>query len=280
MLIYLFFNLIIPSLISKNISIDEVINDKTRIRINQFSNIRNILFKMKKKKAKDSKRYSEGSIHSRIIDRIGSLGKEFLNFRSDGEYVLWIKRIINFIENEFPEKKKYQKIISTLNSLIKDDIHLKCTTFEARRNVPRILLDLAHAYDFDLSADIVIKFHPKVNEVSLDLFKNKHYGEAIFEAVKALNNYVKNKAKITDKDLSGAMAKAFDENNPIIKLNDLNTQSDLDEQKGFKLLFMGTMTGIRNPKAHENIKQYDRSKTIEYLASISLLFRRTEEGKL
>ena len=91
---------------------------------------------------------------------------------------------------------------------------------------------------------------------------------------------LKTKARITDKDLSGAMAKAFDEKNPIIKLNDLKTQSDLDEQKGFKLLFMGAMTGIRNPKAHDTIKQEDKNRTLEYLAFLSLLFRRAEEGKL
>ena len=235
---------------------------------------------MKKKKAIEYNIYSEGSKHRKIIDRIGSLGKEYLNFKSEREYVLWIKRIINFIENEFPKKNKFQKIISTLNSLIEDDNNLTCTESVAGRNVPQILLDLAHAYDFDLSAEISLKFHPKVNEVSLELFQNKHYGEAIFEAVKALNIYVKTKARITDKDLSGAMARAFDEKNPIIKLNDLKNQSDIDEQNGFKLLFMGAMTGIRNPKAHENIKQDDRARTIEYLAFLSLLFRRTEEGKL
>jgi len=172
---------------------------------------------MRKKKAKEYKIYSEGSKHSKIIDRIGSLGKECLNFRFEKDYVLWIKRIIQFIENEFSRKKKFQKIISILNSFIRDDFNLACTIGTAERNVPKILLDLAHAYDFDLFVDISINFHPKVNEVSLELFQNKHYGEAIFEAVKALNIYVKTKARITDKDLSGAMAKAFDEKNPILK---------------------------------------------------------------
>ncbi len=235
---------------------------------------------MRKKRTEEYKTYSQGSKHRKIIDRIEYLGREYINFRSEREYIIWIKRIMHFIENEFPKKKKFQKIISTLNSLIKDEFNLTCTISTARISVPEILLDLAHAYDFDLSADISLKLHPKVKEVSLELFQNKHYGEAIFEAVKALNIYVKTKARITDKDLSGAMAKAFDEKNPIIKLNDLKNQSDIDEQNGFKLLFMGAMTGIRNPKAHENIKQDDRNRTIEYLAFLSLLFRRTEEAKL
>ncbi len=43
---------------------------------------------------------------------------------------------------------------------------------------------------------------------------------------------------------------------------------------------MGAIKGIRNPKAHENIKQKDKNRTLEYLAFLSLLFRRAEEGKI
>ena len=124
-----------------------------------------------------------------------------------------------------------------------------------------------------------IKLHPKVKEISLDLFNNGHYSQAIFESVKALNNFVKSKARIIDKDLAGAMAKAFNEQDPIIKLNDLITQSDKDEQEGFKFLYMGTMKGIRNPMGHETYEM-DKKTAIEYLAFLSLLFRKAEEGKL
>ena len=68
--------------------------------------------------------------------------------------------------------------------------------------------------------------------------------------------------------------------NSSIKLNDDITRSDKDEQEGFKFLYMGAMKGIRNPKAHENIIQDDKNRTLEYLAFISLLFRRAEEGKI
>ena len=48
---------------------------------------------------------------------------------------------------------------------------------------------------------------------------------------------MKYKAGITDKDLSDAMAKAFNENNPIIKLNDLATRSDKDELHSIYLIY-------------------------------------------
>lgn len=152
-----------------------------------------------------------------------------------------------------------------------------------REELLKLIQDLKEriedTYDFGLLADVNLELHHKIKEISLELFRNKHYAQAVFESAKALNNYVKEKAGITDRDLSDTMTRIFNENNPIIKLNDLATRSDKDEQEGFRFLYMGAMKGIRNPKAHENIIQLDKNRTLEYLAFISLLFRRAEEGK-
>ena len=76
------------------------------------------------------------------------------------------------------------------------------------------------------------------------------------------------------------MNRAFSLKNPIIILDDLSTQTGKDIQIGYMQIFSGAMTGIRNPKAHDTIKQEDKNRTLEYLAFFSLLFRRAEEGKL
>ena len=124
-----------------------------------------------------------------------------------------------------------------------------------------------------------MQFHPKVVETSKSLFETGHYAQAIFEAFKAINNFVKEK---TGQSLDGRdlMAKVFREQDPLIKLNKLKTRSERDEQEGFKFLFMGAMVGIRNPKAHDNVIQTDPYKTLEYLSFASLLMRRIEEGKI
>lgn len=124
-----------------------------------------------------------------------------------------------------------------------------------------------------------MQFHQRVITASKSLFESGHYSQAIFEAFKAVNNFVKEKSGLAldGKDL---MAKVFNENTPIIKLNELLTQSDKDEQEGFKFLFMGAMVGIRNPKAHDNVVQTDPYRTLEYLSFASLLMKRTEEGKV
>lgn len=124
-----------------------------------------------------------------------------------------------------------------------------------------------------------MQFHPRIRRVSKSLFNSGHYAEAIFAAFKAVNNFTKKKTglSIDGKDL---MAKAFNEDKPIIKLNKLSNQSERDEQEGFRFLFMGAMVGIRNPKAHEDIRQIDPYKALEYLSFASLLMRRVIEGKL
>jgi len=124
-----------------------------------------------------------------------------------------------------------------------------------------------------------MQFHPKVIKVSESLFRTGNYPSAIFEAFKAVHNYVQEKTGLT-LDGVNLMEKVFNENKPILQLNEMLTPSDKNEQKGFKYLFMGSQMGIRNPKAHENIKQEDSNKALEYLGIASLLMRRVDESKL
>lgn len=129
-------------------------------------------------------------------------------------------------------------------------------------------------YSLDL-----MRLHPKIVEVSMSLFETEHYAQAIFEVFKAVNNFVKEKS---GKSLDGKalMSKVFSEDKPVIMLNELLTQSDRDEQEGFKFLFMGAMVGIRNPEAHDNVVQTDPYRTLEYLSFASLLMKRVEEGRV
>jgi uncharacterized protein (TIGR02391 family) len=120
--------------------------------------------------------------------------------------------------------------------------------------------------------------HPRIREVSENLFRDGYYSQAILEAYKTVNILVKDKSGRKELDGQGLMSTVFSLENPILKLNDLQETSDKDEQKGFMLLYMGAMTGIRNPKAHDIVNQKDPLRTIEYLALASLLARRAEES--
>ena len=124
-----------------------------------------------------------------------------------------------------------------------------------------------------------MQFHPKVIEVSRALFADGHYRDAIYRAFVEVNNFVKAKSN-KQLDGKGLMSTVFSLNNPVIKINSLETQTDKDEQEGFMYLFMGAMQGIRNPNAHENIIQNDPYRTLWYLGFASLLMKIAEEGKL
>ena len=74
----------------------------------------------------------------------------------------------------------------------------------------------------------------------------------MLEAFKYLNNYVKSRLRATQADGNSLMKEAFSPRHPILRLNELLTPSDKDEQLGYMEIFSGVMTGIRNPRAHEN----------------------------
>ncbi|HKZ41600.1 MAG TPA: TIGR02391 family protein, partial [Candidatus Hodarchaeales archaeon] len=84
----------------------------------------------------------------------------------------------------------------------------------------------------------------------------------------------------TDNEYDGAdlMNRAFSPANPVVRLADLSTLSGQDEQKGYMLLFAGTMTGIRNPKAHANLT-IERGRAVHLLFLASLLMFKLDERK-
>lgn len=122
------------------------------------------------------------------------------------------------------------------------------------------------------------KLHSAVVFSSQKLFKDGHYSQSIFEACKILNKKVQeySKLKLDGKSL---MSSAFNQTNPKIKLNDLKSQSDIDEQEGFMHIFMGVMQGVRNPKGHDIVNLRDMQKALDYLSLISLLLKRLEDKK-
>lgn len=74
------------------------------------------------------------------------------------------------------------------------------------------------------------------------------------------------------------MSHAFKPEDPKITMSVEAGQSGADEQRGFHFIFMGVTLGIRNPKGHLVIDQQDPQRTLEYLALLSILFRRLDDA--
>ena len=109
------------------------------------------------------------------------------------------------------------------------------------------------------------------------LFDNGHFSQAIFEAAKFLEHQI---ITISGLTISGQplMMSAFNSKAPTIKINALSDQSDIDEQEGFRFLFAGAMSGLRNPRAHGPEKKDTPNHCLDCLRFISFLLRKLEDS--
>jgi uncharacterized protein (TIGR02391 family) len=113
---------------------------------------------------------------------------------------------------------------------------------------------------------------PKVR----DLFDDGYGEQAVFEAFKFIEKEVKRISKLRGKTGYALMMEAFNEQNAKIKLNSLLTDTDVDEQRGYKSIFAGAAAGIRNPRGHEIDIGDTPDEALGYLALASLLLRRLD----
>lgn len=123
--------------------------------------------------------------------------------------------------------------------------------------------------------------HPRVVEIARRRLESKHYADAVEAVLKDINSKVK---KIvldkTGKEYDGSdlMNRAFSIKEPILILDDLGTESGRNIQVGYMQIFAGAMTGIRNPKAHDNI-EIDEGRAVHFLFLASLLMHKFDEAR-
>lgn len=122
-----------------------------------------------------------------------------------------------------------------------------------------------------------LKLHPRIDRVSRATFEDGHYAEAIRNAFKEVIVTAREVSGLRDLDGKKLMDRAFSVTSPKIKLNNLVTQSEKDEQQSFLLMFGGAALGIRNPKAQDAVQQNDPYQALEYLSIASLLLKKIDE---
>lgn len=120
------------------------------------------------------------------------------------------------------------------------------------------------------------RFHPEIERVSGELYRDGHYKQAAFEAYIRVIEEVKRRSGL-NADGDPLMNQAFgsEGRTPVIQFNSLQTDAEQDEQKGFMFMFKG-IVGLRNSKAHSNRLFNDPSRAHDYLALASLLMRLLE----
>ncbi len=115
-----------------------------------------------------------------------------------------------------------------------------------------------------------------LRSASRELFADGHYARAVEEALKCLNNEVKDKSGLVSEDGASLMRTAFSLKKPILKLNPMVTQSEKGEQQGYMDLFAGAMTGIRNPRAHEHDLEDQSDVALEMIVLANHLMRKLD----
>lgn len=131
--------------------------------------------------------------------------------------------------------------------------------------------------DVDLLFDSLVT-DSSLKETTRSLFKDGYHALAVEEAFKCVNNTVKAKSKLSA-DGAPLMKTAFSLHRPILKLNELRNQSQRDQQLGYMDLFSGSMTGIRNPRAHEHQYLDDPVIALEMLSLANHLMRMVSLSK-
>ncbi len=120
--------------------------------------------------------------------------------------------------------------------------------------------------------------HSKIQGISKKLFDDGHYAPATFEAYKLVDKEVADFAKVSESGVK-LMMKAFNEQTPLIKLTNMTSTSEKDEQEGYKFIFSGSIMAIRNPRGHEYGVQDSPTDCLDHLSLASMLLRRLERAK-
>jgi uncharacterized protein (TIGR02391 family) len=122
-------------------------------------------------------------------------------------------------------------------------------------------------------ADFWSLIHPEIIKVTKSRFESGHYADCAEAAFKHINSVVKDLVTpILGKELDGSslMKTAFSVNSPLVEIDTITTETGRSIQQGYMEIFAGSMTGIRNPKAHAVI-EIGKERAIHFLFLASLL---------
>jgi uncharacterized protein (TIGR02391 family) len=120
--------------------------------------------------------------------------------------------------------------------------------------------------------------HEKISGISYRKFKDEYYAEAVEAAFKEINARLKAiYMKYRSNELDGTILyeNVFSTTNPLLKIGDLQTQSEKNEQLGYQYIFKGSWMSIRSPKAHANIT-ISEDEAFDRLILASMLMKKID----
>ena len=110
------------------------------------------------------------------------------------------------------------------------------------------------------------------------LFNDGHYARAVEEAFKLLEVTVRERSGRSELSGRDLMFQAFDVKTPRLKLNALKSKFEAGQQEGYRFIFGGAMSAIRNPRAHDHQLVDEAGEALEMLLLASHLLRRARRA--
>lgn len=195
------------------------------------------------------------------------------------EYVKFHNQLTNYIyKNHFEDTPEWKRISDNLvykstQRMVEPEANIILTQLDALK---RRELERNYAIDWKL-------IHPEIVRVSRPKFRDEHYFESARCAFIEINARVKKifpelrDDKGRQYDGCALMQQVFSEKHPKIVLGDLNTDTGRNTQIGYMNMFAGSVSALRNPKAHEN-DELTVEDTVRQLMFASMLMYKLDEA--
>ena len=119
--------------------------------------------------------------------------------------------------------------------------------------------------------------HPEVLKYCRSELMQDNYFHAVFEATKGLAHRIRETSGALG-DGAALVDAVFSIDRPLLAFNELRTETQRSEHKGFASLLKGCFAAVRNPLAHEpKVLWQGEDDAADYLSLISLLHRKLDD---
>ncbi|MGV8130720.1 MAG: TIGR02391 family protein [Candidatus Pacearchaeota archaeon] len=123
-----------------------------------------------------------------------------------------------------------------------------------------------------------ISLESDIDEKCKQLFLDGHINESVRKAFEIFEKKVQDFTGLEDKG-KVLMMKAFDENQPLITVADVNTKDGKSFQEGFRFMAAGCMLFLRNKFSHGDVAQESHIDGFQMLLTANQLLREVNKSQ-
>ncbi len=220
------------------------------------------------------KLYMELSLELESLQNEGFNIKNPNPFRSLWDwYSYWSAHLGSYADRRQYIRELYEQVINPIESaLYKHRVNatsIEELTADLKRRLGQAVTETQSSFKFTVES-----LHPKIVQRCRALFENSQYDEAIFNAMKTVEEEIRNRAGAAPTDLGVALvSKTMNPQNPKLTFSSVNP-----EQEAAHSLYRGAIGSFKNPLSHRFLNTSDPIRTFEILGFASLLIRMLDDA--